>query len=463
MIRTISVGKLLFNIRGNVINEGRICANIHGLSTRKIRNVHRGVYQERHISNKTVHSFTSKDKKKSQNLFHKVKVGNYNGNKLKIISSQNQEVRFHAVWMRYNCQCPKCCQVDSGQRINNVYKFLPNYTIKEVFVEDDIVKVQWNEDDHLGIFPGEFLEANSYEEAAREKIREEIKPVFLSNGTLPQVKYEDVMSSDETLLQWVKYLNEVGICLVKGLPSSEDSLKKVVERLWPIQSTIYGDIFDVIALPLEESINIAYSNIELNLHMDLPYYMSPPGLQFLHCYKLDSCVTGGENQFLDIFQVVEEFRDLYPNDFKTLTRVPATFKKIHFNREVPVSMTLHKPHICVNNSGDVTEVRWSPHFEGPLRVAPEDVEPYYKAYNRLATMMDNSEHNITYRMKEGEMVSFNNCRIILHGRSGFELNGGTRHLRGCYVNIDEFKSRFEVLSKLYGDGSVSKRVGNNDW
>ena len=40
------------------------------------------------------------------------------------------------------------------------------------------------------------------------------------------------------------------------------------------------------------------------------------------------------------------------------------------------------------------------------------------------------------------MVVFNNRRM-LHGRHGFRQRGvARRHLRGCYVNIDEFANRY---------------------
>ena len=34
--------------------------------------------------------------------------------------------------------------------------------------------------------------------------------------------------------------------------------------------------------------------------------------------------------------------------------------------------------------------------------------------------------------------------------------------QGCYINIDEFKSRVDVLSHLVGDGEPSKNVMNQD-
>ena len=42
-------------------------------------------------------------------------------------------------------------------------------------------------------------------------------------------------------------------------------------------------MFDVVSDP--KPINVAYSNVKLGFHMDLIYYESAPGLQFLHALK----------------------------------------------------------------------------------------------------------------------------------------------------------------------------------
>lgn len=42
----------------------------------------------------------------------------------------------------------------------------------------------------------------------------------------------------------------------------------------------------------EDPVNIAFTDMELDFHMDLVYYESPPGLQMLHCVRLAIfCVT----------------------------------------------------------------------------------------------------------------------------------------------------------------------------
>ena len=42
-------------------------------------------------------------------------------------------------------------------------------------------------------------------------------------------------------------------------------------------------MYDV--LSVENPIDVAYTTSGLPMHMDLPYYESQPGLQFLHCLR----------------------------------------------------------------------------------------------------------------------------------------------------------------------------------
>ena len=73
-------------------------------------------------------------------------------------------------------------------------------------------------------------------------------------------------------------------------------------------------------------------------------------------------------------------------------------------------------------------------------------------------------------MEPGQLVCFNNRRI-LHGRNEFSLNGGVRHLQGCYTNIDEFKSETLVNEILLNNDNskdediINKNilVGNHDY
>lgn len=86
-----------------------------------------------------------------------------------------------------------------------------------------------------------------------------------------------------SLKRWKKHIAEYGICILANVGIQENTVKEVAQLIAPITGTIYGDLFEVKVQP--NPINIAYSNAALELHMDLMYYESPPGLQFLHCIE----------------------------------------------------------------------------------------------------------------------------------------------------------------------------------
>ena len=58
-----------------------------------------------------------------------------------------------------------------------------------------------------------------------------------------------------------------------------------------------------------------------------------------------------------------------------------------------------------------------------------------------------------------------------HGRRGFSQRGAARrHLRGCYVNIDEFANAYNLLRRAHGTGRGARcddgyrtPLGNQDW
>ena len=61
------------------------------------------------------------------------------------------------------------------------------------------------------------------------------------------------------------------------------------------------------------------------------------------------------------------------------------------------------------------------------------------------------------------MLVFNNRRM-LHGRRGFtQRAGAVRHLRGCYVNIDEYANALNLLRRAHEPDEVGTAIGNQDW
>jgi hypothetical protein len=58
---------------------------------------------------------------------------------------------------------------------------------------------------------------------------------------------------------------------------------------------------------------------------------------------------------------------------------------------------------------------------------------------------------------------------MLHGRHSFHVPAnkedadGARHLRGGYVNIDEFANTYNLIRRAHGGGGRRASLGNQDW
>ncbi len=265
-------------------------------------------------------------------------------------------------------------------------------------------------------------------------------------------------------------------------------------------------------------------------------------------------VEGGESILVDVMAAAYVFRTMASYFFDVLCNCCVTFVK---ERDGAL-MTYSRPHIQIqkhyygdwknedkvtndgSDKGDVNangigrnyyeeivSVHWAPPFEGPQHIAPDLLEAYYQAYSAFELMVDNTidvkqrileadidadlamalskyarDYTWKYKLKPGEMIIFNNTRM-LHGRREFELKATftdddcnessidgqnnyddddenkdeiesksvenkrqnickkSRHLIGAYTNIDDSLNKYRVMLK---EGKVSNRnipnVGN---
>lgn len=413
----------------------------------------------------------------------------------------------------------------------------------------------------------------------------------LGRDAISQFPFADIMSSEAAVHAWLQAVNRDGIALITGAPTDAGTVLQAARRIAAPQLTIYGESWDVAVEA--RPINIAYAPVALDLHVDLVYYESPPGLQLLHCRAFDDDVVGGESTFLDGLAAAKAFARLYPQHFLALATLPTTFQKVHYRRAQPAHIVMERPVFALNryhmaldvraaaaatsttatssaaasgrgprsasgtvlpqgssygaassppavaSGGDdsqpwsleaaaaaaspdgslapyVTGIFWAPPFEGPLRLAHEDLPRYYEAYDAFIAFLRSRDPAsraavpasplpsaeaaaaagappfIEFRMQEGDISVFNNRRM-LHGRRTFHARHSLSHvkqaeegtdgargaaspparpdpesvpqrvLQGCYVNIDEYKSRLLALCSEHGGSDDVRLVCNQNW
>ncbi|MEO0729163.1 MAG: TauD/TfdA family dioxygenase, partial [Pseudomonadota bacterium] len=106
----------------------------------------------------------------------------------------------------------------------------------------------------------------------------------------------------------------------------------------------------------------------------------------------------------------------------------------------------HDTVIRLGHDGRVAEVRFNGHIAGVFDLATDKLAPYYSAYRKFMALSRSDAYRTTLRLGGGEMVVFDNRRV-LHGRDAFDPSTGYRRLRGCYVDRGEWDSRMRVLAR----------------
>eukprot|EP00854_Cymbomonas_tetramitiformis_P006579 gene6579-7879_t len=148
---------------------------------------------------------------------------------------------------------------------------------------------------------------------------------------VPVMSYDELMEGERGIWKWMNLLQRHGIVTFTGVPDEAHQVARIASRIAPVQPTIYGDTWDVVAKANPE--NIAYSPLGLVLHMDLLAYESAPGVQLLHCRRFDDGIIGGGSFFSDSFAAAYRLQEKAPHHFEVLTRVHATFHKA-FAKEI---------------------------------------------------------------------------------------------------------------------------------
>ena len=409
---------------------------------------------------------------------------------------------YDASWLFANC--PTHRQSGSGQRLLPATALAATPELRAATVEHggDTVRIAWA-DGSSAPFAASWLAHYDYGFDALSRAAVRASPPCLTEVTsaargyhvigsaarrvplgkdgIPTYEYDELVSSDAATLRWLYDINKWGLTLVRRAPTADGTVLRLASRIARPMWTIYGESWDVEVQPGVAPINIAYTPASLDLHVDLAYYESPPGLQMLACRAFDDDVVGGESTFVDGFFAAEELRRRNPEAFSVLTRVPATFCKVHYDRSEPVHIIRQRPHIGVAMSllpggvEPVTSIAWAPPFEGPLRVLHDDARAYYGAYTQFAKLLEDfdlrGEHFIEFRLAPGDAVVFNNRRM-LHGRRHFYTNDTRKHsafattvpkrsLQGCYISSDDWASRLVTLSaKLGVDRTDRYRTGD---
>ena len=112
-------------------------------------------------------------------------------------------------------------------------------------------------------------------------------------------------------------------------------------------------------------------------------------------------------------------------------------------------MLLHWSPFRLDLFGNVESVAHNHHVRSSyMNATAAVVQEAYRAYFTFVKTLYQPENLLTYKMKSGDIITFNNQRV-LHGRAAFTATS-SRWLEGCYFDWDEMFSSIRVLRNRLG-------------
>jgi gamma-butyrobetaine dioxygenase len=360
-----------------------------------------------------------------------------------VVWSDGRTSPYERYWLRDNCPCGECYLALTREQAFEIVDAPETLAVASAARDaEGHLEVSWS-DGHRSRYEAGWLRANAYDEASRAERRlANPKPVLWGAARaqeLPTFEYDAVMRDDHVLLRWLITARDVGLTLIKEVPTQAQSLLAVAQRISHIRETNFGRVFDVASKPNPDS--TAYTSFNLPPHTDLPTRELQPGLQFLHCLVNDA--VGGESIFVDGFAIAEALASESPDDFSTLTRTPMEF----WNRDNRTDYRWSAPLISVDAEARLSEIRFANFLRGPIDAAADEMPAIYRALRRFQRMSREPRFRVERRLAPGDMWVFDNRRV-LHARRAFDPMSGQRHLQGVYVDRDELRSRIRVLERL---------------
>ncbi|XP_016154333.1 PREDICTED: gamma-butyrobetaine dioxygenase [Ficedula albicollis] len=302
-------------------------------------------------------------------------------------------------------------------------------------------------DEHTSEFEAEWLKKRCFSEEARAVMRADLflpeRQYWGSDLQLPKMPFEEIMYNDESAYKWLCTLKKLGIVLLTGAATRQGELIRLGHRIGFLRLTFYGPTWQV--QDKADANNIAYTTGRLCFHTDYPVLQHPPGVQFLHCIKQTS--AGGESEVVDGFHVSKKLKEQNPEAYQILSSTAVDYVDVGVDY-CDFAVHCKQRIIDVDSSGQEIRINYNNATRDTVFDIPaEEVRPFYAALKEFDDLLNSAEHKFTFMLKPGDILTFDNWRV-LHGRQGFPASPEvTRHLEGAYADWDVVMSRLQILRK----------------
>ena len=351
---------------------------------------------------------------------------------------------FHPLWLRERLPVEDILDRRTGQRLIEAAELpLDLKIVACTSTEDDHFLLTYSDGYQVTVLAG-WLRQIARPVTSRQNSQGETEPgLELWDGGLKQRPEADLLrlQRDETALaEMLQGLHRYGFTIVRNVPLEMEGALALTDCIGPIRVTNWGGLADVKAIP--KAYDLTMTTRGLEQHADNPYRLPIPGYVFLHCLRNDA--EGGESVIVDGFRIAREIQARDADSFAALTTIRPRF------RYADTSAILENdgPLIELDGDGRLRQVRYSNRTEMVDHLSLDELDRYYKARQLYFRLLNDPPTTLTFKLEPGDCMIMDNYRL-LHGRKGFKLDTGMRHMRQCYMDRDMIASKRKVLARQF--------------
>lgn len=347
--------------------------------------------------------------------------------KINILFSNNKEDNFLNIWLRDHARDEDSWDHRSNQRKIYTAKLDPKLHIKKAILKDNgkSVDILWSDLKKPINYTSNFFLENSNKS---QKINKNIQ--IWDKKDIGEEIYTDFQNTitNDGFKEFLEKLYKFGFVVIQNCKTEMSSVEKIANKIGYVRESIFGGLWSFESN--NDMADSAYTQDELRPHTDSTYSNDAPGLQLLLCCHYEA--TGGESIMVDGFKIAEkiykENRDLYT----LLSEIEVTGQYIGDG----VFLEAKRPIFKLNSNKELVQVSFNNYDRAAFRMDDEKTLKFYDAIREFDLIANNREYQWRHILKPGELLIFNNWRI-LHGRGSFK---GDRKMSGCYINKEDFDS-----------------------
>jgi len=381
---------------------------------------------------------------------------------LQIDWADGHQSRFHAIWLRHQCECEVCGTSLNAVRGLRLDQLPDDLSITSLKFDSDHITLSWSDDSHQSAYQGRWLRDHCYSEQERHKRKH--KPIFWDRSigqNLPVFNLEEAEDDAAVRLELLEAVCDYGFCKVENVPGTLAQANRLIQVIGAKRQTHFGnfqlanksgvnEVDDLEGLTNKNSVNNVGDITQALLpHCDETYRTSTIGITVFQVLQ-PSC-EGGHSTLTDGFEAVRRLKSHFPEDYELLARTPILGQRYdphHAEGELPRWYQCRLPMIQLDAENEISGVRINERQIGPLDLPYEKIQPCYRALRRFFKIVYDPELLIVLALQKGEGLIFNNQRV-LHGRSAFKAEQPGRVVLTNSVDLEDFFSNLRILQSKH--------------